>query len=82
MLHVGYVDTGFAQKEKWFGMKTPTGGSGSGVTPENVGDAMMRLLASRRMNGLVGWKERAIALGDRVVPELYDRLLKLRGGSS
>ncbi len=38
----------------------------------------MRLLESARMSALLGWKETAIAAADRMFPELYDRLLRLR----
>lgn len=76
-LHVGYVDTGFAQKVGWFGMPTPTR-SGSGVTPRDVAAAALRLLEGGRMADTIGWKENAIAIADRIVPELYDRLLRFR----
>ena len=79
-LNVGYVDTGFAQKGAWFGMDAPAAGAGggSGVKPEDVAEATMRLLEGDRMSGIIGWKENAIALADRVFPELYDRLLRSR----
>jgi short-subunit dehydrogenase len=77
-LNVGYVDTGFAERGGWFGMDAPKGGSGSGVSPGDVAEAAMRLLAGSRISDVVGWKERAITIVDRLVPELYDRLLRLR----
>ncbi len=82
VLHVGYVATGFAERGGWFGMRAPAGDRGSSVQPEDVAEAAMRLLASGRTEALLGWKERAIALGDRIFPELYDRWLRLRGGST
>ncbi len=78
-LNVGYVDTGFAERGAWFGMDTPKRG-GSGVLPDDVAEAAIELLSSHRLSGLIGWKERAITVVDRVVPELYDRLLRWRGG--
>jgi short-subunit dehydrogenase len=77
-LNVGYVDTGFAERGSWFGMDAPKGASGSGVTPADVAEAAVRLLASDRISDVIGWKERAITIVDRLVPELYDRLLRLR----
>ncbi|MDP9036801.1 MAG: SDR family oxidoreductase [Myxococcota bacterium] len=78
-LNIGYIDTGFAEKGGWFGMATPAG-SGSGVRPEDVAEAVLDLLSGHRISDTIGWKERAIALADRLVPELYDRLLRLREG--
>jgi short-subunit dehydrogenase len=80
MLHVGFVDTGFSERAGWYGMSAPPRG-GSGTRPEDVGEAIAELVASRAPSAVLGWKERAIALGDRLVPNLYDRLLKMRGGS-
>ena len=80
MLHVGFVDTGFSERAGWFGMDKPARG-GSGTNPAEVGAAICDLLARGAPSAVLGWKERAIALGDRVAPNLYDRLLKLRGGS-
>jgi short-subunit dehydrogenase len=77
-LNIGYVDTGFAQSVDWFGMETPAGGAGSGVGPDDVAEATMRLLEGERISTTLGWKENAIALADRMFPELYDRLLRLR----
>lgn len=77
-LNVGYVDTGFAQRGGWFGMPTPTDGSGSGVGPDDVAEATIRLLASERGSSILGWKENVIAAADRIFPELYDRLLRSR----
>jgi short-subunit dehydrogenase len=81
MLHIGFVDTGFSERGGWWGMDKPARG-GSGTRPEDVGAAIVALIDSGRPSAVLGWKERAIALGDRIVPDLYDRWLKLRGGSS
>lgn len=79
-LNVGFVDTGFAQKGGWHGMDTPARGpgGGSGVGPDDVAEAALQLIASDRMSDIIGWKENAIALADRMFPELYDRLLRSR----
>jgi short-subunit dehydrogenase len=82
VLHVGYVATGFAERGGWFGMRAPSGERGSSVTPSDVAEAAIRLLSSSRAESVLGWKERAIALGDRLFPELYDRWLRVRGRSA
>jgi len=76
-LHVGFVDTGFLERGGWWGMDVPVV-KGSGVTPADVARAAMELLDSGRDSMVLGWRERLIALGDRVAPTLYDRLLRLR----
>jgi short-subunit dehydrogenase len=76
-LHIGLIDTGFFERGGWHGMETPRV-KGSGVTPNDVARAALRLLDSESESAVLGWKERMIALGDRVAPTLYDRLLRLR----
>jgi short-subunit dehydrogenase len=79
-LHIGLIDTGFFERGGWHGMDTPRV-KGSGVTPDDVAQAALRLLDSGSESAVLGWKERMIALGDRVAPTLYDRLLRLREGA-
>jgi short-subunit dehydrogenase len=76
-LHVGLVRTGFFERGGWHGMPVPDV-SGSGVEPADVAHAAMVLLDSQKESSVLGWKERAIVLGDRVVPGLYDQWLRLR----
>jgi len=76
-LHVGLVDTGFFERGGWWGMDVPSV-RGSGVTPADVARAAMMLLDSGRDSMVLGWRERLIALGDRIAPTLYDSLLRLR----
>ena len=78
MLHAGFVDTGFSERAGWFGMDRPPRG-GSGKSAADVAEAICALLASGEPSAVLGWKEKAIALGDRVVPNLYDRWLTFRG---
>lgn len=73
----GFIDTGFLEKSAWFGMDPPRV-QGSGVTPEDVARAALELLDGRRRGRVIGWRERAIALGDRVAPGLYDAILRRR----
>jgi short-subunit dehydrogenase len=77
-LHVGLVRTGFFERG-WHGMPVPDV-KGSGVQPEDVARAALALVASGKESAVLGWKERAIVLGDRVAPGLYDRVLRLRRG--
>ncbi len=76
-LHIGLIDTGFFERGGWHGMETPRV-RGSGVSADDVARAALRLLDSESESAVLGWKERMIALGDRVAPTLYDRLLRLR----
>jgi short-subunit dehydrogenase len=78
-LHVGLVDTGFFERGGWWGMAVPAV-KGSNVSPTDVAKEAVRLLESSDDERIVGWKEKAIALGDRIAPSLYDRFLRLRGG--
>lgn len=73
----GFIDTGFLEKSAWFGMSPPRV-RGSGVTPDDVARTVVAMLERRRAGRVLGWRERAIALGDRLAPGLYDALLKRR----
>jgi 3-dehydrosphinganine reductase len=76
-LHAGLIDTGFFERSGWWGMKPPSV-KGSGVTPDDAARAAMALLDSGRESVVLGWRERIIALGDRIAPSLYDRVLRRR----
>jgi 2-hydroxycyclohexanecarboxyl-CoA dehydrogenase len=76
-LYPGYVDTGFLERGGWWGMKAPAV-RGSGETSVSVARAAVDLLESPHARAVVGWRERAIVLADRVAPGLYDRLLRRR----
>jgi short-subunit dehydrogenase len=73
----GFIDTGFLEKSAWFGMQPPRV-RGSGVTPGDVARAVVAMLEGKRRARVLGWRERAITLGDRFAPGLYDALLKRR----
>jgi short-subunit dehydrogenase len=77
ILSVGFVDTGFFSKGGWFGMNVPSV-SGSGITPNDVAKSALEFLDGDRTAQLLGWRERAIALADRVAPDLYDRVIDWR----
>lgn len=73
----GFIDTGFFASGGWFGMAPPRV-NGSGVTPQDVAAAAMELLGGADAGRVIGWRERAIVLADRVAPGLYDRWLARR----
>jgi short-subunit dehydrogenase len=77
-LGVGFVDTGFFERGGWYGTAPPHV-TGSGVGPEDVAEAALQLLKADRTWKLLGWRERLIALGDRIAPSLYDRWSSRRG---
>jgi short-subunit dehydrogenase len=68
----GYIDTGFLERGKWFGMSVPKV-RGSGVTPENVAEAAVRIIRSDSDWRVIGWKERCLVLGERFSPRLIRR---------
>jgi short-subunit dehydrogenase len=78
----GFIDTGFFENGAWFGMDPPRV-QGSGVTPSDVARAVLeeserRPRAGSGIGRVLGWRERAIVTGDRVLPGLYDALVRLR----
>jgi short-subunit dehydrogenase len=81
VLHIGFVPTGFFAKEGWYGMPVPEV-QGSGVAPADVARAAVALLASDAPSSVLGWRERLISLGDRIAPNLYDRVLMRRARGS
>lgn len=78
----GYIPTGFLERAGWYGMSAPAGVSGSGTTVDDVARETLRLVAGRKPRVLIGWREKAIALGDRLLPGAYDRLLRARAKST
>jgi short-subunit dehydrogenase len=77
-LYPGYVETGFLERGGWWGMNGPMRVRGSGVTPGRVACAAADLLASSRASAVLGWREKAIVLSDRLAPGLYDWVAKRR----
>jgi short-subunit dehydrogenase len=76
-VYPGRLRTAFRGKADWYGASpdpTPTEGS----NPAIVVDAILRVLAGRAGLRVVGARERAIDLVDRVSPSLYDRLILRR----
>lgn len=73
----GYIPTGFLERGGWYGMSVPAA-SGSGVTAEDVARTVCAFVEGRRARTVLGWRESAITLADRLVPGAYDRLLERR----
>jgi short-subunit dehydrogenase len=65
----GYIDTGFLEKGHWFGMSVPTI-RGSGVTPEQIGEWAFRMIQGGPDFRIIGWRERFLALGEKLAPRL------------
>lgn len=76
-VYPGYVPTGFFERAGWHGMERPAV-SGSGISPEDVANAVARLVEGPAVREVVGWRERAIVLADRFLPGAYDWWLKRR----
>ena len=76
----GYVDTGFLERGHWFGMSVPRA-HGSGVTPERIADAALQLIRGGSDSRVIGWRERCLALGERVSPALVKRWLEFKVSS-
>jgi short-subunit dehydrogenase len=73
----GYVPTGFLERSGWHGL-SPESVAGSGVTPEDVARAALDLVDGHRTSAVLGWRENAITLADRLLPGAYDRVLARR----
>jgi short-subunit dehydrogenase len=69
----GYVPTGFLERAGWYGMEMPPV-KGSGLGAGDVAHAVVAAVEGRRSRVVVGWRENAIAMADRVLPGAYDRI--------
>jgi short-subunit dehydrogenase len=72
----GLLNTGFRRSAEWYGLKPAFADEGADV--HKTAQAVIQLLEGRRKAQVLGWKERTIALADRLLPGLYDRVV-LRG---
>ena len=72
----GLLKTGFRSAAEWYGLKPAFADEGADV--HVTAQAVVDLLESKRNAQVFGWRERAIALADRLLPGLYDRAV-LRG---
>jgi short-subunit dehydrogenase len=73
----GYVDTGFLERGNWYGMSVPKI-HGSGVTPEQIAEAALQLICGGRDVRIVGWKERCLAIAERISPSLVTRWSRIK----
>lgn len=74
----GYIPTGFLERSGFHGLEAPLTTSSSNVSPEDVARAAADLVLGKRSRSVLGWRENAITLADRVAPGAYDRLLRRR----
>lgn len=72
----GLLDTPFRDAMGWHGMEPPAPGRAS--DPAIVANAVARLLRGQAQRPVLGWRESAIDLADRVRPGLYDKLVLRR----
>ncbi len=76
-VYPGRLQTQFRRKADWHGIAPdPTAAQGS--DPAKVARAVLRMLAGGRGPRVLGMRERAIDLADRVSPLLYDKLVLKR----
>jgi short-subunit dehydrogenase len=76
-VYPGRLQTQFRGKADWYGLP-PDPAASEGNDPATVARAVLRLLAGRRGPRVLGIRERAIDLADRVSPLLYDKLVLKR----
>ena len=72
----GLLRTGFRSAAEWYGLKAAFAEEGADV--HTTAQAVVDLLESKHNAQVIGWRERAIVLADRLFPGLYDRAV-LRG---
>lgn len=72
----GLLNTGFRRSAEWYGLKPAFADEGADV--QETARAVIALLEGKRRSRVLGWRERTIAVVDRLLPGLYDRIV-LRG---
>ena len=72
----GLIRTSFREHARWFGLANQTGDYGA--SPDETASALCDLLEGTRTVRVLGWRERAIDLADRLFPGLYDRMVLRR----
>lgn len=71
----GVLNTPFRDQAEWYGIK-PTASQATDI--RTAARAIENLLEGNRKARVIGWRERAIDLADRVAPGLYDRAILRR----
>jgi NAD(P)-dependent dehydrogenase (short-subunit alcohol dehydrogenase family) len=69
----GLIRSPFRSRAAWYGMPEPA--TTGGASPEDTAVALCALLEGSRESRVIGWRELAIDLADRLAPGLYDRLV-------
>ncbi len=72
----GVLNTPFRRQAEWYGIEPNFGDRGADV--RRTARAIQQLLEGNRNARVIGWRERAIDLADRLVPGLYDRTVLRR----
>lgn len=72
----GLIRTAFREHARWHGVAPEA--SDYGASPEMAAGALCDLLEGSRRARVIGWREQAINLADRLLPGLYDRLILRR----
>ena len=69
----GLLKTAFRRNAEWYGLKPAFANEGADV--HETAQAVIALLEGKRRTRILGWRERTIAITDRLLPGLYDRLV-------
>jgi len=72
----GTLNTPFRRNANWYGMAPPLAHQGADV--QETATAIWELIEGTRTAKVIGWRERAIDLADRLAPGLYDRMILRR----
>ena len=70
----GMLNTPFRSQAEWYGLK-PSRCEG-GAEPAETAEALVAILEGRRWSPVIGWRERAIDLAERICPGFYNRLIQ------
>jgi short-subunit dehydrogenase len=76
-IYPGRLRTAFRGKADWHGLTAPANPA-EGSDPALVARSIMSLMEGRRISLVLGTRERAIDLADRISPALYDELVLKR----
>lgn len=69
----GALNTPFRGASEWYGLEASR--CEGGAEPSVTAQALIALMTGKRRQRVIGWRERAIVLADRIWPGLYDRLV-------
>jgi 3-oxoacyl-[acyl-carrier protein] reductase len=69
----GALNTPFRGTSEWYGLEASR--CEGGADPSVTAQALIALMTGKRRARVIGWRERAIVLADRIWPGLYDRMV-------